>query len=717
MPARDEESITNQTSEDDRSTVVTYSEAVVPSGAFGAKTIGMIPGLALNINNVTGPGMVQMPQVAATGGWIPTTLMVMLSFFLSSFSSTMMLEAIKRMPGNSKFEQRIEFTTLAKHFFRGRHVWAYYATLFVFMMSFQTTLIASVIESSQTTDSCFIEIFGKSCALQLHNNESIHTDGSSSFGFRCVGDGEDGSGDSPFGNDAYVISLGFAFVLMIALPLGYWNLDDNINVQVVACAVLFVIVAEWVVQSFVRGLVFDPSDHQISEGYGGVPVAKSNLDDIFGIVLFNYAFVTTLPSWVNEKKVGVPINKSVWYASGIGTAMFLLVGILCAAAYDFTGSSDLLAQFTNSSTQGSTLLTRIMAYLFPFSALVSGIPIQSIIIRYNLLENNICRTAWANFWGGVFPWLMSIVLYTGSALNDITKWSGLLIIVPLNFALPVYFYIRALRDGEDYTEGSEGEDTALLAEDERNKDHEAAKLRTYATSDDVDVWIPGHQWVLCTIMSVQHQIRDDVEDVNGESVAHITYTVRPKDGKIAPRDVVAENIRIHGEDATGAVHTHLGSLCVVEEHPNEKRKPQTVCSPPTSQKTQIILQQTEQIKLDKLQVKLDQYEQDMADLRAEIKVFVTQFAEDSEQQQTKRLHQQEIIRLQRKVDKLIQKMEDIRAQDAEGDDTMLTSAQVDELFTALPTSWSTQRKMTMAWTMIAVSIVLNVTALIYNFAG
>ena len=34
-------------------TVFTQSEAVVPAKAFGAKTIGMIPGLALNINNVT----------------------------------------------------------------------------------------------------------------------------------------------------------------------------------------------------------------------------------------------------------------------------------------------------------------------------------------------------------------------------------------------------------------------------------------------------------------------------------------------------------------------------------------------------------------------------------------------------------------------------------------------------------------------------------------
>eukprot|EP01061_Rhynchopus_euleeides_P012049 TRINITY_DN21650_c0_g1_i1.p1 TRINITY_DN21650_c0_g1~~TRINITY_DN21650_c0_g1_i1.p1 ORF type:complete len:705 (+),score=331.19 TRINITY_DN21650_c0_g1_i1:687-2801(+) len=685
----------------DRSTVVTYSEAIVDAKQFGDKTIGMLPGLALNLNNVTGPGMVQMPQVAATGGIIPTVLMVLVSWVLSSCSSTMMLESIKMMPGNSKFEQRIEFTTLAKHFFRGKLQWAYYLTLFIFMLSFQTTLIASVIESSQTTDSCFIEIFGKSCALQFHDNESIEVNGSTSFGFRCV-DGGASTSDSPFGDNAYVISLGFVFVAALALPLGYWNLDDNIGVQVVACGLLCLIVMEWLIQSFAHGLVFDPTDEQTAnEGYGGVPVAQSNLDDVFGIVLFNYAFVTTLPSWVNEKKVGVPINKTVWSATAVGTAMFILCGIICAAGYDFTGDSDLLSIFTNKNTMGVSVLTRIMSYTFPFAALVSGIPILSIIIRYNLLENNVCGTMWANFWGGVFPWIMSIALYTGSGLNTVTKWSGLLIIVPLNFVLPVYFYIRALQDSTEAV-SVDGEAGHLLADDPKEGD--VALQHAFSPGDDVDVWIPGHQWVHATVVYVNEQERISVDNVNesaGGFEKVVMYTVQPVDTKLDQRDVAAGNLRLRTVDPdTGSVRHQTGSVYEVEEETTEPQvKPQTA----------------EQVLLDKLQLKLDGYEQRMADLRKEIKVFVMQFSGDEEQQHLKKLTQKEVVRLQRKVDRVIQKMEDIRALDGDGAETMLTSAQKDELFTALPSSWDLSTKIAIGWSIIIISCILNVFAFVYAF--
>jgi len=37
--------------------------------------------------------------------------------------------------------------------------------------------------------------------------------------------------DSPFGS-SYVLSVGYIIVLFVTIPLGYYNLDDNIYVQV-----------------------------------------------------------------------------------------------------------------------------------------------------------------------------------------------------------------------------------------------------------------------------------------------------------------------------------------------------------------------------------------------------------------------------------------------------------------------------------------------------
>ena len=574
-------------------TVVTYSEAVVAKGEFGGKTIGYFAGMCLLINNVTGPGMVTMPQVSATGGWLITLFMVFLCFGVSSLASGMMLEAIKMMPGNSKFEQRIEFTTLAKHFFTGKWEWAYYFVLLVFMVTFQTSLITSVIESSQTTDSAILRIFGSSCALQFHNSQPLTNtvDNSTTmggFGFLCISDDDDtGSSDSVFGKEAYVLSAGFVFVGLLALPLGYWNLDDNIWVQEIACVVLFAIVGEWTVQCFIRGLDFNKD---LENGHGGVPVITGHLSDAFGQVLFNFAYVTTLPSWVNEKKVGVPINHCVWTACAIGSVMFILIAILAAAAWDFTGSQDLLAVINSSSTQGSSSLTKVMAILFPFSALVTSIPIFSIMMRYNLLENNICGVTWANIWGCVVPWLLSVVLYTGSALGVVVTWSGLLLIAPLNFALPAYFYIRALRDTEGPTEEK---GRLLLNEDPKARVSGSVdpELGTFAVGDLVDAWIPGHKWVPAHVTHVRTVLAGAGEDSplsgtedptksTGSNGAATTYTVSCVDHDLSGkmRDVSAANVRGHKTDSEGKV---LGGATyeIMEENgdDDDHGAPVTVC--------------------------------------------------------------------------------------------------------------------------------------------
>ena len=70
------------------------------------------------------------------------------------------------------------------------------------------------------------------------------------------------------------------------------------------------------------------------------------------------------------------------------------------------------------------LYVRIFSYMFPLVALVTTIPVWSIIMRYNLLENNLCSPAAANFWSVVFPWLLAVIFYGGSLLNYVITWIG-----------------------------------------------------------------------------------------------------------------------------------------------------------------------------------------------------------------------------------------------------------------------------------------------------
>lgn len=54
---------------------------------------------------------------------------------------------------------------------------------------------------------------------------------------------------------------------------------------------------------------------------------------VLGIAVFAYAYVVTIPSWVNEKKAGVNINVTVWAPATVGLLMKIATGILGSWAF------------------------------------------------------------------------------------------------------------------------------------------------------------------------------------------------------------------------------------------------------------------------------------------------------------------------------------------------------------------------------------------------
>jgi len=161
-----------------------------------------------------------------------------------------------------------------------------------------------------------------------------------------------------------------------------------------------------------------------------------------GTVLFNFAYIVTIPSWVNEKKPGVSIHRSVWTTLALGILSFVIIGWTGAAAFTTDSDVDLLAKL---SSPGTGLAARVATYLFPPVALLSGIPIFSIIIRYNLMENKLCGERWANVWSVLFPWVAALLLYAGSLLQYLLNWGSLLTTVPLNLCLPCLLFVLSSR--------------------------------------------------------------------------------------------------------------------------------------------------------------------------------------------------------------------------------------------------------------------------------
>jgi len=301
------------------------------------------------------------------------------------------------------------------------------------------------VESAKTVDKLLLEIAPGTCAIEWAPKPGARCRSRKDWKESC--DKEDAEcPTSPFGDDNWVISLGFIIVACITVPLGRYNLDDSIWVQQGSFLALLVIVLIWLF-CFTEAGLEQP-----------LPTVGNDQSIMFGTLLFNYLFVATIPSWLNEKKPSVSAHKSIWVSIGAGTLIFAALGIFASLAYDgFVGTDDdgqsqvdLLERVLaprGKYAKNAVLAARIAAYAFPPVALLSGIPVLSICIRYNLLEQKVCSYRWAMFWGVLFPWIASLVLYYGDALANAIDWSALFSAVPLNLVMPASLYLVASSHG------------------------------------------------------------------------------------------------------------------------------------------------------------------------------------------------------------------------------------------------------------------------------
>jgi hypothetical protein len=335
--------------------------------------------------------MVQIPVLFQQAGWLVPTIFFGYIGVLAGLTSLFLAKAVSQVPGNSDLSRRMEFSNLAKLLFPR---WLYLLALFALIFNFQVTNMSSIVVSAQTMDSTLLAAARKTCALVIYdpdgslvglpnggpNGTFLPGIASSVTGpFACVDADTDAIvTDSPFGS-AYVVSIGYLVTMAITVPLGYLNLDDNIWVQYGGFILLLLCIFVWVAQFFVLGLDFSRMPAVSGPGMGGV----------IPTVVFNWGFLTTLPSWLNEKNPNVSVAKATWVSIIISGVMFMLLGILGALALDYPNGEDLLAALNSPGVSNIFLASKIATYVFPSAALLSGIPVFSIIIRYNLLENKI----------------------------------------------------------------------------------------------------------------------------------------------------------------------------------------------------------------------------------------------------------------------------------------------------------------------------------------
>ncbi|KAG0261337.1 hypothetical protein BG011_001111 [Mortierella polycephala] len=479
------------------------------------KDISFWGGLALLICNTTGPGSVSLPLVAQNAGWVPTVVGYALIGTLSYLSSVFICEAMTLVPGNDHFQANVEFSNLVLCFFGRRYQ---ILSQIVCFLALQTTIIASIAICSQVFDNLLIQIFHRTCGIQV----------SPSVAFVCATELLPTA--SPF-SGILIISTGAMVAMVMIIPLCLMNLSENIWLQLGSCIVILVIFAHWIVTFFIHGL-------DISR----VPAVGKDVSQAFGSILFNYVFITAVPSWANAKQPQVSAQKTVGTNITLMTCIFILVTILGAMAYEIPENSTLI-QAINSSPDVTTF-SRIAGYTFPIVALVTSIPVNTIVLRYNLIQSGTCNKGWATLLAGGMPWMLAIPGMTGSVLVSVVEWSSLFFISAANFVIPFVLYIYSKKHKEKLEKLAE-------IENEQWERLSKAPSRSSGISDD--------------ILSIRHGIAPSCRRLKTWIRSRALHTSLPTKCEV---DAMGIHENVTAPALTSVAHTPISNF----EHSREKAK-------------------------------------------------------------------------------------------------------------------------------------------------
>jgi len=391
---------------------------------FGQKSIGLVGGIMLLANNLAGPTITLLPGLAQEAGWLSVPLALLTVSVVSCFCVYMLVYAMRAIPQNSDFGLRVEYVDVMHYYMP--HVW-YVIMIVIYYVNLILTLMSLIIQTSQVADYVLLDMFGCAYGLELWPN----------FGVVC---GDIQGSITPFG-DIVVVSAAMGIVAVISIPFALKNLDDNVLLQYAATVGLLIISVVWVVFFYYQ---VDFPTH--------IPVVTTSQYNLISTLLFNFAFISTLPSWVNEMESGVSVGVSVGVTMVFVVVIYTVIGVMGGMAFPpyYQTDEDLFSKLNASGSR----IGQATVVLYPILQNVTSIPVYSIMMRYNLLQSGSFSTFSATLVSVILPWVMSVPFYTGKGFQNISDFGGLLCSSLINFLVPPIVYVLARRavngGGEDY---------------------------------------------------------------------------------------------------------------------------------------------------------------------------------------------------------------------------------------------------------------------------
>ena len=375
-------------------------------------------------NNICGPAMMGLPAIYRAAGLLPTTVCIILVFLCSSLTGSLLSESIQRLNNNKNFDKNIDFPRAFSEIVG--HKWHMLVEVLV-IISCSVNACAGIVETAQSLDSFLASfVLGKTWGLGIPSMSLIEWDSSS-----CISAAANGGHDSklssctPFHHNKHdsIISLGYLITTLAFYPLGRHDLKETIVVQIISFLCFFLLIGQF---------LHEFSDRGFSDA-ATVPYIGSDMSQLAGVVLFNYAYPITIPSWLNEKKPSVPVNSIIWSASSISTVLYIVFGVLGACSFANTGDDMLILLASNQVSY----LTRISAAFFGVLIIGAGVPIFCVIVKNSLATAKICNHDWSLFFGATLPYLVSWLMYQGTLLLTVVNWTGLVVNGSVAFILPL----------------------------------------------------------------------------------------------------------------------------------------------------------------------------------------------------------------------------------------------------------------------------------------
>mmetsp|Transcript_3299 Transcript_3299/g.5388 ORF Transcript_3299/g.5388 Transcript_3299/m.5388 type:complete len:503 (-) Transcript_3299:160-1668(-) len=389
-------------------------------------SISMWGSMAIAVNSLTGPAMLDLPATFQRSGLIPTTCTLICVCVLSALCSLHMADTISKVPGNLNFSKEVEFSESFRVFWG--HRW-FVVTEIIFFCCVSCLNISSIVDTAQVVDTFVGHLVpGGSIALQFAN-DGLHLErwDPSLCSHQHIQRGECIAFETTTGG--LLITLGYLVTAAIFFPMALMDLKENSAFQIVGFMVLLGATFQFAIEFTLSGL-----------DWNNLSLWGTSWDTLFGVVLFNFSLLIAIPSWLYERHPAVDVPTVIHGSSILSTILYMVVGIMGALAIPKV--SDNMLESMMSGMYGMSM--QIGASLFAFMIVGLGSPLFSVLTRMNLTGSGLATQRVGNMLAVYFPWGISWLFYQGNLVTKLLSWGGVIFTSAVAFLLPLVLALHTV---------------------------------------------------------------------------------------------------------------------------------------------------------------------------------------------------------------------------------------------------------------------------------